>query len=177
MAAPSLQDVLAAVPAVAELVNEMTELLPGCPASAQNLQTLWTYINHVVYREIASDEMLVILQLASKRKGVYQDLHVQVQGTRVDCRHEDRTYQLRPHICKETQKNTPEGLLQCFLFARHSLARYRAEGACPGCRSADWAKYPVRLLKAAGMPRCAPCMLKAIISSEPPCKRARSSRD
>ena len=137
MAAPSLQDVLAAVPAVAELVDAMTELAPGCPASAQNLQTLWTYMNRVVYREIASDEMIVVLQLASKKKGVYQDLHVQLQGTRVDCRHEDRTYQLRPHICKETHKNTGEDLLQCLLFARQSLQRYRGEGACPGCRSAD----------------------------------------
>ena len=76
MATPSLQDVLAAVPAVAELVDQMTELLPGCPASEQNLQTLWTYMQSVVYREFANNEMLVVLQLSSKRKGVYKDLQV-----------------------------------------------------------------------------------------------------
>ena len=176
MAAPLLQDVLAAVPAVAALVDEMTELLPGCPASAQNLETLWTYMQSVVYREFANDEMLVVLQLASKRKGVHQDLHVQVLGKPVDCRRCDRTLHLRPHICKETHKNTGEGLLQCLLFARQSIHRYNAEGACPGCCSAALATPPVRMLKAVGMPRCAGCMLTAVISA-PPSKRARSSRE
>ena len=176
MAAPSLQEVLAAVPAVAQLVDQMTELLPGCPASEQNLQTLWTYLNQVVYREFASDEMLVVLQLSSKRKGVYQDLHVQVLGKPVDCRRGDQTFHLRPHICKETHKNTGEGLLQCLLFARQSLHRYSAEGACPGCCSAALVGLPVRKLKAAGMPRCADCMLKAVISG-PPSKRLRRSRE
>ena len=165
------------MPAVAQLVDEMTELLPGCPASAQNLETLWTYINQVVYREFATDGMLVVLQLASKKKGVYQDLHVQVLGKPVDCRRGDQTFHLRPHICKETHKNTGEGLLQCLLFARQSLQRYRAEGACPDCRSADLARHPVRVLKAAGMPRCEKCMLTAVVTSEASCKRARSSRE
>ena len=44
MAAPTLQDVLAAVPAVAQLVDEMTELAPGVPASKENLGTLWAHI-------------------------------------------------------------------------------------------------------------------------------------
>ena len=184
MAAPSLQEVLAAVPAVATLVDEMTELLPGDPASEQNLQTLWTYMQSVVYREFVADGMLVVLQLASKRKGVFQDLHVQVQGKHVDCRRGDRTFQLRPHICRETHKNTGEGLLQCLLFARQSVQRYRAEGACPGCCSADLAPVPVRKLKAVGMPRCADCMISGIMSQPPgaaalqtPSKRARSSRE
>ena len=176
MATPSLQEVLAAVPAVAQLVDEMTELLPGYPANEQNLQTLWTYMNHAVYREFASDELLVVLQLSSKRKGVYQDLHVQVLGKPVDCRRGDQTFHLRPHICKATHKNTGEGLLQCLLFARQSLHRYSAEGACPGCCSAALVGLPVRKLKAAGMPRCVDCMLKAVISG-PPSKRARSSRE
>ena len=175
MATPTLQDVLDAVPAVLELVDQMTELLPGVPANEQNLQTLWTYLQGVVYREYASGELLVVLQLASKRKGVYQDCHVQVLGKPVDCRRGDSNFQLRPHICKETHKNTGEGLLQCLLFARHSLHRYSAEGACPGCCT-GFAELPVRQLKAVGMPRCADCMLTAVISG-PPSKRARSSRE
>ena len=82
----------------------------------------------------------------------------------------------RPLICKETHKNTWEGLLQCLIFARHNIHRYITEGACPGCCSAALAGLPVRNLKAAGMPRCADCMLTAVISG-PPSKRARSSRE
>ena len=176
MATPTLQDVLDAVPAVAELVDQMTELLPGVPANEQNLQTLWTYLQGVVYREYASGELLVVLQLASKKKGVYQYCHVQVMGKPVDCRRGDQTFHLRPQICKETHKNTGEGLLQCLIFARQSLHWYSIEGACPGCCNAVFAGLPVRKLKAAGMPRCADCMLKAVISG-PPSKRARSSRE
>ena len=176
MATPTLQDVLAAVPGVLELVDQMTELLPGVPANEQNLQTLWTYLQGVVYREYASGELLVVLQLASKKKGVYQDCHVQVMGKPVDCRRDHRTCQLRPLICEETHKNTSEGLLQCLLFARQSLHRYSAEGACPGCCSAALVGLPVRKLKAVGMPRCADCMIRGVLT-QPPCKRARSSRE
>ena len=177
MATPSLQDVLAAVPAVAELVDQMTELLPGCPASEQNLQTLWNHLQGVVTKELEHpDGFLVVLQMDSKRKGVYQTMHVQVMGKPVDCRRRDGSnFPLRPFICKETHRNTGEGLLQCLIFARQSLYRYSIEGACPSCCS-GFAGLPVRKFKAAGMPRCADCMLKAVISG-PPSKRARSSRE
>ena len=177
MATPSLQDVLAAVPAVAELVDQMTELLPGCPASEQNLQTLWGHLQGVTQKSLEHpDGHLVVLQLFSKKKGVYQTMHVQVMGKPVDCRRRDGSnFPLRPRISEETHRNTSEGLLQCLLFARHSLHRYSAEGACPGCCT-GFAGLPVRQLKAVGMPRCADCMLTALISG-PPSKRARSSRE
>jgi hypothetical protein len=179
MAAPSLQDVLAAVPAVAELVNQMTELLPGVPASEQNLQTLWSHLQNAEFTDIHHpDGYLVVLVLDSKRKGVYQTMHVQVRGRVVDCcrRHSSVIFFDRPLMCQETHKNTGEGLLQCLLFARQSLKRFRAEGACPGCCSAALAGIPVRMLKAVGMPRCAGCMLTAVISA-PPSKRAKSIRE
>ena len=185
MATPTLQDVLDAVPAVAELVDQMTELLPGVPANEQNLQTLWTYLQGVVYREYASGELLVVLQLASKKKGVYQYCHVQVMGKPVDCRRRDGSnFPLRPLICEETHRNTSEGLLQCLIFARQTLYRYGIEGACPSCCSVIG---PVRKLKAVGMPRCADCMLTGVIAMAPEAatratlqtlaKRARISRE
>ena len=178
MATPSLQDVLAAVPAVAELVDQMTELLPGCPANEQNLQTLWSHLQGVTQKSLehpAGD--LVVLQLFSKKKGVYQIMRAQVMGKPVDCRRRDGSnFPFRPLICKETHRNTGEGLLQCLIFARQVLQRYRAEGACPVCCDTGFAGLPVRKLKAAGMPRCADCMLTAVISG-PPSKRARSSRE
>jgi len=176
MAAPSLQEVLAAVPAVAELVNEMTELLPGCPASAQNLQTLWGHLQGLTQTSLDHPSgHLVVLKMLAKKNGVYQTMNVEVMGKPVDCRRGDGSnFRLRPFICEETHPNTPEGLLACLIFARQSLYRYDLEGACPSCSSAIG---PMRKLKAVGMPRCAPCMLRGIISSEPPCKRARGSRD
>ena len=157
MAAPSLQGVLAAVPAVAELVDQMTELLPGCPASEQNLQTLWKHMQNVVPREYPfPDGCLVTLELVHMKKNVCQGLVVRVMGPCVAALREGQIYRhSRPCISGETHKNTGAGLLQGLLFARQVLQRYRAEGACPGCCSAALAPNPVRRLKAAGMPRCA----------------------
>ena len=177
MATPTLQDVLAAMPAVAELVDQMTELLPGCPANEQNLQTLWSHLQGVTQKSLEHPAgHLVVLQLFSKKKGVYQIMRAQVMGKPVDCRRRDGSnFPLRPDICDATHKNTCEGMLQCLLFARQSLQRYIAEGACPDCCS-GFDGLPVRKLKAAGMPRCPDCMLTAIITG-PPSKRARSSRE
>ena len=93
MATPSLQDVLAAVPFVAELVDQMTELLPGCPANEQNLQTLWKHMQNVVCREYPfPDGCLVMLDLDSKKKGVYQDLRVKVLGACLAARRDAQIY-------------------------------------------------------------------------------------
>ena len=149
MAAPSLQDVLAAVPAVAEQVDGMTELLPGVPSSKDNLNTLWQYFNgadaaHFIQMDDA-DGMCVFMDAFSKRKGEYQDLRVIVNGRPETCRRDNRTYFLRPEICSRTDKNTVEGFFECLLFARQSLKRYREEGPCPACMSSsDEAVQPVR---------------------------------
>ena len=139
---------------------------------------LWKYMNRVVFSSILdADGMLVAMELTPKRKGEYQDVRVIVHGKLDDCARDGRIDQLRPHLCDETNKNTGEGLLQCLLFARRSLKRYRDEGPCPACRSSNMAGYPVQKLKAIGMPRCEKCTFTAVIgASEGACKRARHSR-
>ena len=168
MAAPSLQDVLAAVPAVAEQVDGMTELLPGVPSSKENLNTRWQYINRADGMPFAllddADGMCVFMEGFSTRKGKYQNLRVIVQGKPENCRRDNRTYLLRPQICSHTDKNTDEGFFECLLFAKRSLKRYREEGPCPACMSSsDEAVQPVKKLKAMRMPQCEKCMLKAIV--------------
>ena len=185
MATPTLQDVLAAVPAVAQLVDQMTELAPGVPASQQNLGVLFACMQKDVNQEFSfPDGCLVQLDLDFKKKGVYQDLRVRVLGPCLTTRYDGQIWcHLRPCLTSETHKNTSEGLLQGFLFARQSFRRYSTEGVCPNCRSADLAHPPVRRLKAAGMPCCADCMITTIMSPpeaaafSTPAKRARSSRD
>jgi hypothetical protein len=185
MATPTLQDVLAAVPAVAQLVDAMTELAPGIPASKENLGTLWAHIQTGVSWEYPfPNGCLVILDLHCKKKGVYQDLRVKVLGPCLTTRYDGQIWcHMRPCLCSETHKNTSEGLLQGFLFARQSLRRYSTEGVCPNCRSADLAHPPLRRLKAAELPFCADCMITTIMSPpeaaafSTPAKRARGSRD
>jgi len=177
MATPSLQDVLAAVPAVAEQIDGMTELTPGVPASEESLRTLWTHVNRVVlFDSVDTDGTRVNINTTCRRKGTPRDMCVMVHGPPENCRRDGQTYQLRPRICDETNKNTSEGLLQCLLFAWRSLKRYRDEEPCPACCTSGVAAPPVKKLKAAGMPSCADCSHTAVIGmSEGACKRARHS--
>ena len=176
MTTPSLQDVLAAVPAVADQIDGMTELAPGVPANAENLRTLWKHVQHVnTFDSLDVDGMRVLITTTSCRKGEYQELLVTVKGPPENYSHNGHTFQTRPNICDESNKNTSEGLLQCLLFARRSLKRYRDEGPCPACCTSDVPAtgVPVKKLKATGMPRCADCTLTAVIGmSEGACKRA-----
>ena len=178
MATPSLQAVLAAVPAVAHQIDGMTELAPGVPASEENLTILWKHINHVgIFESLDVDGMRVGITMTSLRKGEYQNLCIMVKGPPENYSSDGHTFQTRPNICNESNKNTSEGMLQCLLFARRSLKRYRDEGPCPACCTSGVAAPPVKKLKAAGMPRCADCMLAAVIGmSEGSCKRDRHSR-
>jgi hypothetical protein len=185
MATPTLQDVLAAVPAVAELVDQMTELAPGVPASQQNLGVLFACMQKDVNQEYPfPDGCLVQLDLDFKKKGVYQDLRVKVLGPCQTTRYDGQLWcHTRPCLSSATYQNTSAGLLQGFLFARQSLRQYSTEGVCPHCRSAELAHPLVRRLKAAGMPLCAHCMVTTIMRPPPgaalstPVKRARSSRE
>ena len=134
MTTPSLQAVLAAVPAVADQIDGMTELAPGVPANAENLRTLWEHVQHINTFDILDvDGMRVLITTTSCRKSEYQELLVIVKGPPENYIRDGHTFQTRPIICHESNKNTSDGLLQCLLFARRSLKRYRDEGPCPAC--------------------------------------------
>ena len=137
MATPSLQAVLAAVPAVAEQIDAMTEVAPGVPASEENLRTLWKHVNRVgIFESLDTDGMRVCVTMTSLR-GEFQTMCIMVKGPPENYSRDGVTFQTRPNICNESNKNTSEGLLQCLLFARRSLKRYRDEGPCPACCTSD----------------------------------------
>ena len=181
MTAPILQDVLAAVPGQQ---LEMTELAPGVPASKENLATLWAHVQkNEGVKYTFPNGCAVYLTSPNSIHRTKVDLRAEVLGPIVTTGSGEIRCHTRPRLCIETHKNTPEGLLQCFRFAKQSLRQYNEQGLCSNCRSEDMVIPPWRKLKAVGMPYCADCMIVAIMSPpeadalQTPAKRTRRSRD
>ena len=93
-----------------------------------------------------------------------KELWVKVMGKAQEVRYAHGVYKDRPCVCNAFFKCTEEGLLEGLIYAKNSRKRYREEGPCPDCVSSDETRLPRKKLKAMGMPKCAECMLTAIVS-------------
>ena len=69
MATPSLQDILATEPGLAARIDAMTELIPGVPASKENLKTLLEYVvKHPQLMIADSDDIYIEIVVGKLRK-------------------------------------------------------------------------------------------------------------
>merc|ERR1712137_145976 len=110
MATLSLQDVLAVEPSLVDKIDSMTELIPGVPASKQNLKTL---LEHVIkegdlFLTGADDTSGVKMHVIKKSK----ELWVKVMGKAQEVRYAHGVYKERPCVCNALFKCTEEGLLK-----------------------------------------------------------------
>ena len=64
MATSALQDILAREPGLATRIDEMTELIPGVPASKENLKTL---LEHIIkdgaFHSTGSDDISIVFHV------------------------------------------------------------------------------------------------------------------
>ena len=152
MAAPSLQDILAKEPALVAKIDAMTELIPGVPASKENLKTL---LEHVMksssYRLNVDDDSRITFYADNLIKTHFL-VSVFAKAEEGDTR-----------ICFQVFPCTEDGLLEGLIYAKQNRKRYREEGCCPDCDSPGDGEPPRKKLKAKGMPKCEQCMLKAIV--------------
>jgi hypothetical protein len=161
MAAPSLQDVLAGVPAAR--IDAWNELIPGVQASPQNLSTLLGHIKKAKHIELdvpGNQPSIGLCLPKSKSK-----LFAAVKGPEEAWRpRSDPTLEVRetPVVARDTFEPTADGLLEAICWAKKGLKRLREEGTCPDCQSKP-NQYPRKKLKAEGMPKCCECMLKAAV--------------
>ena len=160
MAAPSLQDVLAAVPAAR--IDAHNEIIPGVQASPQNLNTLLDYIKKEDHVELEMGKNYPSIGLCLP-KG--KKLFAAVKGHEEAWRPRDNDNRYLhdvPVIARETFKPTTDGLLEAICWAKKGLKRLREEGTCPDCQNKQH-QYPRKKLKAEGMPKCCGCMPKAAV--------------
>ena len=163
MATPSLQDILATEPGLADSIDAMTELIPGVPASKENLKTLLEHLMKEGSFDLeGTDETRVLLLVAKCRKKTR--IEVQLLGKAEVLRLEHEVYNQRPCVCIQLFECTEDGLLEALLYAKQNRKRYREEGPCPDCdRRSHESDHPKKKLKAKGMPKCEGCMLGAIV--------------
>ena len=159
MATPTLQDVLAAVPAAA--IDEMTELIPGVPSNEQNLKQLLEFIGEDCV-QIGNDPDKPTINLHTvdyeeEGKNIFMNLHSPgidpVPGVRYDPASGRRLLPSRMFSCSSS------GLMQAISTGKRDLKRYRDEGPCTGCETPRSKK-----MKLEGMPYCGSCMLEKALS-------------
>ena len=165
MATSALQQIIAHEPGLATRIDAMTELIPGVPASKENLKTLLEHVTkEEIFRLTGTDETsLVMLRVASPSKKK-KELRVSVWGEAEVLRRAHEVYNERPCVCSEAFNCTEDGLLEGLLYAKQSKKRYREEGACADCVRSVETQSSRKKLKAKGMPKCEACMLKAVVA-------------
>ena len=157
-----MQDILATEPGLAAKIDAMTELIPGVPASKENLKTLLEQlVKDGRFESGGSHDISIVFYVIKNRKK--KELIVKLLGKGERIRTADLEYNQRPCVCHKVFKCTEEGLLEGLLYAKQSKKRYREEGPCPDCNRTDETQPLSKKLKAMGMPKCESCMLKAIV--------------
>jgi len=150
MAAPSLQDVLAAVPAAK--IDEMNEIIPGVQADKKTLSALLQEVGkkrHVAMSN-GSDLPAIILHVTGSKK---PRLEMELQTATVRA---PEGYPFRHVITSEEFPKNEDGLLQAICWGKKMLKRVRDEGTCPDC-------LPRRRMKVEGTPKCCEHLLKEAV--------------
>jgi hypothetical protein len=161
MAAPSLKDVLAAVPAAK--LDSYNELLPGLQADKKNLSTLLEYIKKEDgIRSTAPDGAHPTVSILPHKQRKRPFITVAVWGPLQTWGHRAVQERARPCVARTEVKACEDGLLEGLCFAKEGLKRFREEGTCPDCASGP-DEYPRKRLKAVGMPKCEECVIKAVL--------------
>ena len=144
------------VPAVAGMIDEMNEIIPGVPATEKNLKTL----------------LGELMDHWEAEENFDQTYEVHGDDTYPSCdfelvTHDNDRRELLVNLInsrplggrREVVENkffplTPDGLLKGIVWAKKSMKRYIAEGPCPDCERPNHKR-----LKVEGFPSCFKCTI------------------
>jgi hypothetical protein len=168
MAAPSLQDVLASVPSVSDMIDSMTELSPGIPANSTNLKELLEYLtehrawsNHRCSNTPQSTGDDPYLVFRAERKKITATLLGKPEAYGGQ-----HGYHPRPEMAANTFVLNEEGLMRAISWGKRALRKAR-DGPCTGCAvDASATTAPRKRLKANNMPQCHSCVLATAVAIE-----------
>ena len=150
MAAPTIQEVLAN-PLVARTIDTMNELIPGVPATRQNLQTPFDETqDHYIFMGFGIQPGMGVR--IYNRKKVFT---VEVIAPEGDLSRRNYRHSTRPDIAQKYFPNTPDGLFQALLWTKDILKQYRENGPCPDCTTE-------LMRELVDMQKSGSCMFKAI---------------
>ena len=164
MSSPSLQDILAHELGIANMMDQMSELIPGVPASKANLTTLLKYVvkaHHL--RMTDSDDFSIEIVVNTYRKK--KELLVSLHGKPEVWRHSlNVACDQRPCVWSDWFECNEDGLLKALIHVKQNRKRYREEGPCPDCDRSDETESSRKRLKAKCVKKCESHMLRAIVA-------------
>ena len=174
MATPSV-DAVFCTPEIVQRINSCTELLPGVPASKENLQPLWQHISGMKHWSSSEDDVQITLMHQSRGKK-NDRLEVHIDGPiEANLR--------RTFIERTSFEWSIDGLTEALAYAKSTADRVRRKDFCSRCRvdacimpdprDARALPYAQRKrLKARPLPYCAECTLD-LATGGPAQKKAR----
>ena len=174
MTTPSLGQVLAQEPAVAGIINGMTELLPGVAANEENAKVLLDAITMNPNDSIAllsSPEPSVGYSVRIRpymlKKKYMMTATVMGPSEEWTIHLPEREYPQRNRaaVFEKDFPGTTDGMLDMLREVKTVLHRYRVHGPCPKCRrdtTLESREPPVKRIKLQGFPYCLECSLKEI---------------
>ena len=164
-------------PEIARCIDSCTQLLPGVPASTQNMQPLWEHISETKPWSY-EDSGVPIFMVHYRAKKLA--LHVSIEGPLEPIANGlPRLTSRAPIQFRKSFDWSIDGLVEALAYAKHIADRVRRKDFCSRCRidglkknASDELVKPVKELKAHPLPYCAECMLD-LATGGPPQKRAR----
>ena len=166
-------------PEIVRCIDSCTQLLPGVPASTENLQQLWELISEKKSWSNDEDDVLISIMHQGNRGKKNARLEVQIGGPIETIANDLQGYWCvqRAVIDKKCFEWSVHGLAEALAYAKHTGDRVRRKEFCDRCRLDGLNKTeklvcPVKKLKAHGLPYCAACTLDLAVGG-PPQKKAR----
>ena len=166
-------------PEIVRRIDLCTELIPGVPASTENVQQLWELISETKSWSNDEDDVLISIMHQGNRGKKNARLEVQIGGPIETIANDLQGYWCvqRAVIDKKCFEWSVHGLTDALAYAKDIGDRVRRKEFCDRCRLDGLNKteklvFPVKKLKAHGLPYCAACTLDLAVGG-PPQKRAR----
>ena len=164
-------------PEIVRRIDSCTGLLPGVPASKENLQPLFDYICTKHSWSSEQDDVKIIIYLQTRKK---KELEVVIEGP-VETVASDVPGFWGEHRARIEQKvfvSSVDKLAEALAYAKHTAERVRRKDFCSRCcrdgvnKVNDKIVVPVKKLKAHPLPYCASCTLD-LATGGPPQKKVR----
>ena len=167
-------------PEIVRHIDSCTELLPGVPASKENLQPLFDYICTKHSWSSEQDDVKIIIYLQTRKK---KELEVVIEGPVETVASELQGFsgfwgENRAPIERKSFEGSVNGLVEALAYAKHTAERVRCKAFCSRCcrdgvnKVNEKIVVPVKKLKAHPLPYCASCTLD-LATGGPPQKKVR----
>ena len=166
-------------PEIVRRIDSCTELLPGVPASTENVQPLWKYMcTKQVWSSEQDDVKIIIYHIKVRKEKARLDVVIEGPVETVASDVQGFWSEHRAPIERKSFEGSVNGLVEALAYMKHTAERVRCKDFCSRCcrdgvnKVNEKIVVPVKKLKAHPLPYCASCTLD-LATGGPPQKKVR----